>query len=87
MADERIEGHGVREVLARDVGSASVDGLEDRDVLADVGAGGEAEAADEAGAEVRDDVAVEVLEEQDVEAGGVEDELHAGVVHDDLVVL
>ena len=55
-------------------------------LLADVGARGHAQAADEAGAEVGDDVAVEVLEQQDVEARGVEHELHAGVVDDHLVV-
>ena len=49
--------------------------------------GARPEAADEARAQVGHDVAVEVLEQQHVEAGGVEDELHAAVVHDDVVVL
>ena len=39
-------------------------------------------AADEPGAEVGHDVAVEVLEQQHVEARRIEHELHAGVVHD-----
>ena len=52
----------------------------------DVGARSHAQAPDEARAQVGDDVAVEVLEQQDVEAGGVEHELHAGVVDDHLVV-
>ena len=52
-----------------------------------VAGGREAEAADEAGAEVGDDVAVQVGHDQHVELRGILDQLHARVVHDQLVVL
>ena len=54
-------------------------------VRPDVRAGHEAEAADEAGREVRHDVAVEVLEEEHVEVLGVHDEPHARGVDDPVV--
>ena len=61
-------------------------GLEDRGVAAEVGAGHEAEPADEARREVADDVAVEVLEQEHVEVRGAPDEPHAERVDEDLVV-
>ena len=57
-------------------------GLEDRAVGTDVGARRDAEAADETGREVREDVAVEVGEHEHVPPLGVQHELHAGGVHD-----
>ena len=77
----------VGEALAGDVGRRAVDGLEDRRVVADVGAGHDAQAADQAGAQVADDVAVEVLHQQHVEARRVLHQLHAAGVDDHLVVL
>ena len=59
-----------------------MNGFEDRVVLAQVGARHDAEAADEACAEVRHDVAVQIWQEQHVELLGVHDEVHAGGVHD-----
>ncbi len=65
------ERGGVGLVLAGDVGCGAVDGLEDGAPRAHVAGGGEAEAADEARAQVGDDVAVQVRHHQDVVLGGV----------------
>lgn len=53
----------------------------------DVSGGSEPEAADEAGAEVRDDVAVEVGHHHHVEVLRLLDELHHGAVDDHLLIL
>jgi hypothetical protein len=45
-------------------GAGTVNGLEDRGLGAEVGAGHDAETADEPGREVRDDVPIEVLEQE-----------------------
>ncbi|MNG34541.1 hypothetical protein D3C84_1210490 [compost metagenome] len=57
-------------------------GLEDRGVGADVGAGRHAQAADQAGHEVREDVAEQVGGHQHVELPGVEHQLHGAGVDD-----
>lgn len=49
--------------------------LQQRQELTDVAAGGEAQAADEAGAQVRDDVTVQVGHAHHVELGGPRDQL------------
>ena len=54
---------------------------------AEVGAGDEAEAADEGRAEIADDVAVEIFKQQRVVLVGIHDKLHAGVVDDVLAVI
>src|SRR6266702_7804299 len=54
------QGRGVRDPLPRDVGRRTVDGLEDRRVHADVGAGRESQPPDEPRREVREDVAEQV---------------------------
>ena len=60
-----------------------MDRLEHRHtVLADVGPRRDAQATDEPGDEVADDVAVEVRCDQDVVEIGLYDELHAHVVDD-----
>ena len=64
-------GQRVGDAFAGDVGGGAVDGFEDGGVVADVGAGDDAQAADEAGAQVADQVAVEIFHQQHVEAGGV----------------
>jgi len=53
---------------------------------AEVGSGNQAEAADEAGAKIADDVAVEVFKQQRVVLEGIHDELHACVVNELLAV-
>ena len=54
-------------------------------VVAEVRPGDDPEPADEPGRQVRDDVSVEVLEEQDVEGLGVHDQAHARGVDDAVV--
>ena len=58
---------GIGEAFAGDVGGGAVDGFEHGDAVADVGAGREAEAADQAGGEVGDDVAEQVFHHHHVE--------------------
>lgn len=83
------QGGGVGEALAGDVGGGAVDGLEDGALVADVARGGQAQAADEAGAHVGQDVAVEVGHDEDlvVVGDGVGGHLEAGVVEQLVVEL
>src|SRR6185437_11906677 len=86
--DGRLQqGRGIGDVFTRDVGRRSVDGFEDGAVVAEIRSGHQPQAADKGGAEVADDVAVEVFEQQRVVLERVHDELHAGVVNDVLGVL
>src|SRR5690242_16254244 len=80
------DGSGVGDVLAGDVGRGPVDGFKNGAVVAEVGAGHQAEAAHKSGAKIGDDVAVEIFEQQHVVLIGVHDQLHAGVVDDVLAV-
>lgn len=75
-------GDGVGLVLAEDVRSAAVDGLADGEALADVGAGDEAQGADQAGALVGQDVAVQVGGDDDVVVLRPLDELEGHGVDD-----
>src|SRR5437870_9962662 len=65
----------VGEVLSRDIGGRAVHGLEERVAFAHVRAGYEPEPADQARAQIRDDVTVEVFQHQDVELRGTADQL------------
>src|SRR6266403_536045 len=76
----------VRQVLPGDVGGGPVHRLEDGVAYAQVRTRYDAEPAHQTGAQVGDDVAVEVLEEQHVERLRPADELQAGVVDDQLLV-
>ena len=60
---------------------------EDGGALAEVGAGRDTEAADEAGDEIGQDVAEQVHGDDDVEALGHEHQLHAGGIDDDVIAL
>src|SRR5262245_23710196 len=73
-------GGGVDDVLARDVRSGAVGGFEVGVVVAVAAAGGEAQAADDAGRGVGEDVAVEVRQDDDVEGVGVGDDSPREVV-------
>ena len=85
--DRREQQRGrIRDALAGDVGRAAVDGLEHRHAGAEVRAGHDAEPADQPGAQVGDDVAVEVRQHDHVELLGLHHELHARGVDDALVV-
>ena len=77
----------VRLVLARVLGRRAVDRLEHRRLGPDVGAGRDAEAADEARAQVADDVAVQVRQHEHVVQVRLLDELHAHVVDDAVLEL
>ena len=55
--------------------------------LADIAAGRNAQPADQARAEIADDVAVEVRKHHHIEAPRIYDKLHAAVVDDDFLVL
>src|SRR5882724_9238408 len=79
--------HWVDLVLARVFRRGAVRRLEDRDALAEVPAGGEPEPADHSGAEIGEDVAVEVRQHEHVVLFRALDELHAHVVHDAVVEL
>ena len=83
------EGGGVGEGLAGDVGGGTVDGLEDGALVADVAGGRQAEAADQTGAHVREDVTVQVGHDEDLVVVGkrVGDHLQAGVVEQLVVEL
>ena len=77
------QGGGVHLPLPLVLRGRAVGRLEDgAAVLADVRPGGDAQAADEPGAEVGEDVAVEVGQDQDVVQLGLLHELHAHVVDD-----
>lgn len=75
-------GDGVRDAHALDVGGGAVAGLADGEVLADVGAGHEAEGADEGGGAVGEDVAVQVGGDDDVVPLGLAEELVDHAVDD-----
>src|SRR6188508_467875 len=79
------QGHRVGEPLPGNIGRAAVNGLEDPDVGTQIRAGDDAEAADEAGTEVRHDVAIQIRQQQYIELRGVHDQMHARGVDDALV--
>ena len=62
-------------------------GLEHSAFLADVRARHETESANQPGAQIRNNIAIEIFTKQDVELFGPHDELHRGVVDDDIVSL
>ena len=76
----------VGDVLARDVRRAAVHRFEDADVFAEVRGADGAEPADEAGAQIRHDIAVQIREQQHVELFRLHHEVHAGRVDDLFVV-
>ena len=81
----KILKHHACKVLSGNIRSTSVNGFEHCVVGTDVAGRNEAEAADQAAAEIGKNVAVEVLHYHHIKLVRVHDELHAGVV-DDLVV-
>ncbi len=84
---ERIRAVGIDLVLALVLRGAAVRGFEDRAVGADVRAGRDAQAADQAGRQVADDVAVQVRQHQHVVQLRLLHELHAHVVDDAVLEL
>ena len=76
------QGRGVGLVLARVLGRGTVHGLEDGRLGADIRPRRDTQTADETGAQVTDDVPVEVRQDEYVVQLGLLDELHAHVVDD-----
>jgi hypothetical protein len=78
------EGSGVGKVLASNIGSGTVDSLEDRALITNVSGGGETKTTDQTGAHVGENVTVEVRHDKDlvVVRGGVSDHLEAAVVEE-----
>ena len=78
------ESGGVGKALAGDVGSGTVDSLEDGALVTDVAGGGQTETTDETGAHVGENVTVQVGHDEDlvVVGSGVGDDLEAGVVEE-----
>ena len=81
------QGRGVGLALAGDVVGAAVDGLEQGDVVADVGAGRHAQATDHAGAQVREDVTEHVLGHDDAELLRTHHQLHGHGIDQQVVGL
>ncbi len=81
------DGGRIDHVLARILRRGSMDGLEDRDLVSDVGARGESESSDERGGFVGEDVAVHVGRDDHVELLRALDELVGAVVDDDVIGL
>ena len=81
------ERRGVDDVLPGVLGRRTVDGLEDGHLVAVVARGREAEAADQPGGQVADDVAGQVGGDDDVELGGVLGHLVGHVVDDEVLRL
>src|SRR5262245_47498569 len=86
MPQQQNAGHDhsrrINHILARISGGGAVDGFKDGNLVADVGAGGKTQAADEGAGEVADDVAVHVGGDDDVELLGLLYELMSAVIDD-----
>src|SRR5579864_2249599 len=80
------QGSGIREIFPGDVRCGAVHGFENGASVVEIRAGHQAETAHKCGAQVGDDVAVEVFEHQHVVLVGIHHQLHAGVVDDVLAI-
>ncbi len=60
-------GDRIGDVLAGDIRRGTVDGLENRAPFAVVCSRHDSQSADQTGAQIRDDIAVEIFQEQDIE--------------------
>src|SRR6202007_1999717 len=80
------DGGGIGEVAPCDVRGRTVDRLEDGAAVAEVRARHQAQPTHKGRAQVGDDVAVQVLEQQRVVLVGMHHQLHAGVIYDVLAV-
>jgi hypothetical protein len=78
------EGSRVGKVLASNIGSGTVDSLEDGALITNVSGGGKTKATDETGAHIGQNVTVEVGHDKDlvVVRSGVSDHLEAAVVEE-----
>src|SRR5438552_1551502 len=83
--DLQHEWRRLRVVLPGNVGRGAGDGLEDRDIIADVRRWREAKSAGETGSEIAEDVAVHVGGDDDIELLRSHGELVRGVVDQDVL--
>jgi MazG family protein len=74
------------DAFSGDVGGSTVDGFEDGYGLSDVSTGDDAQPSNKARREVAHDVTIEIREQKHVELMGIEHDLHAGVVNNELLV-
>lgn len=83
------EGRGVGLVLASDIGSGTVDGLEDRGIATNVTGGSKTETTDETSAHIGKNITVQVGHDHDGigKDTGVLDDLQAGAVQKQVVEL
>lgn len=83
------EGRRVGLVLASDIGSGTVDSLEDRGIATNVAGGGEAETTDETSAHIGENITVQVGHDHDSVSkdAGVLDNLQAGTIQKQIVEL
>ena len=78
-------GHGVGDAAPGDVGRGAVDGLEQAPAVAEVGRGGQPQAAPVDAGHIREDVAEEVGRHHHVEAGRLLGQPHSRHVHQQLL--
>ena len=83
---ERSTAVGLAMSLPGDVRGRAVYRFEDGALVAEVRARHQSQPADKCRAQVGDDVAVKIFQQQDVVLVGIHHQLHAGVVHDVLAV-
>src|SRR5262245_19280499 len=73
--------------LARNVWRATVDRLEDGTACPDVRSRRHSQPPDEAAAQIGYDVTVKILAQQDIKLVGIDDELHAQGIDNDLIIV
>src|SRR3954453_11948455 len=78
---------GVCDSLPGNVRSRAVNRFKDRALLADIGTRCEAESADQSGAKVRHNIAVQILQNEHVELLGLYHQLHTAVINDLIIGL
>ena len=76
---------GVADILTRNVGRATMNGLEHSVVVADIRTRSNTQATYQAGAQVTRNVAIQVREHDDVELAGIGNQVHAKRVDDAVV--
>lgn len=70
-----------------DVRGRAMDGFEDGRFITDVAAGDNAQAADQSGAQIAHEIAIEIFHQQDIEMHRILYEFHAAGVDDDFLVI
>ena len=81
------QGCGIGDVLAGDVGRRAMDCLKDADMIADIRGGCESQSAYQSGAEVADNITLQVGQHHHVEQVRSRDQFHAEVVYDHIIRL